>query len=87
MAARNGDEFEAALLPAVAKVDSVFVRVELARAVLALRESGRITEQVAAAAFLDLDSESDCLVREALVGALAVQCGTSRTPAGLLLVG
>lgn len=79
-------ELEDALRPAMAVVDTPSVRAELARAVVALRDAGRISERVAAGAFLDLDSESDCLVREALVAALAVRCGASRTPAGLLLV-
>ena len=52
-----------------------------------MRESGQINEEVAAAALLDLDSEADALVREALVAALAVQCGAEPTPSGLLLVG
>ena len=79
-------ELAEALLPAMAVVDTPSLRAELARAVVALREAGRISERVAAGAFLDLDSESDCLVREALVAALALRCGVSRTPAGLQLV-
>ncbi|HEX5265631.1 MAG TPA: SEC-C metal-binding domain-containing protein [Acidimicrobiales bacterium] len=87
IATRDGEEFEQALGPALARVDSPLVRAELGRAVLALRGAGRITNDVAAAAFLDLDSESDCLIREALLASLAVKCGASRTPAGLLLAG
>jgi hypothetical protein len=55
--------------------------------VLALRDAGRITDEVAAAALLDLDSDADALVRAALVAALAVDCGAARTPAGLVLAG
>jgi hypothetical protein len=83
----DGDEIELALPDALAQVDTVFVRVDLARAVIALRGAGRITEEVAAAALLDLDSDADALVREALVAALAVDCGAARTPSGLVLVG
>jgi hypothetical protein len=83
----NADDFWQALPDALTQVDTPMVRAELARAVLALRGSGRISEQVAAAALLDLDSEADALVREALVAALAVQCGATPTPTGLLLVG
>ncbi len=83
----DGDEILAALPDALAQVDDVFVRVELARAVLALREGGRITEEVAAAALLDLDSDGDALMRGALVAALAVDCGVARTPSGLVLAG
>jgi hypothetical protein len=83
----DADEFEQALPDALAQADTPMVRADLARAVLALRESGRVSEEVAAAALLDLDSEAEALVREALVAALAVQCGAARTPSGLLLVG
>jgi hypothetical protein len=81
------DEIQVALPDALVQVDSPLVRVDLARAVLALREAGRVTEEVAAAALLDLDSDADALVREALVAALAVDCGAARTPSGLVLVG
>lgn len=83
----NADDFWQALPAALAQVDTPMVRADLATAVLALRQSGRISDEVAAAALLDLDSEADALVREALVASLAVHCGTAPTPSGLLLVG
>jgi hypothetical protein len=83
----DADAIRAALPEALAQVDSPLVRADLARAVLALRAAGRVTEEVAAAALLDLDSDADALVREALVAALAVDCGAARTPSGLVLVG
>jgi SEC-C motif len=83
----DGDEFELALPAALAQVDRPLVRADLARAVLTLRDAGRISEKVAAAALLDLDSDADALVREALIAALAVDCGAARTPSGLVLVG
>jgi hypothetical protein len=83
----DGDGVHEALPGAVAQVDNPVVRADLARAVLALREAGRVSEEVAAAALLDLDSDADALVREALVAALAVDCGAARTPSGLLLAG
>lgn len=79
------DEIQQALPDALAQVDSVLVRAELARAVIALRGAGRVTDEVAAAALLDLDSDADALVREALLAALAVDCGAARTPSGLVL--
>jgi hypothetical protein len=81
------DEILEALPDALVQVDSPLVRADLARAVLALREAGRVSGEVAAAALLDLDSDADALVREALVAALAVDCGVARTPAGLVMVG
>lgn len=83
----DDDEMRQALPDALAQIDNVVVRAELARAVIALREAGRVTEEVAAAALLDLDSDADALVREALVAALAVDCGAARTPSGLVLAG
>jgi hypothetical protein len=83
----DGDEILEALPDALVQVDSPLVRADLARAVLALREAGSVSEEVAAAALLDLDSDADALVREALVAALAVDCGVARTPAGLVMVG
>jgi hypothetical protein len=83
----DGDEVQRALPDALVQVDNVLVRADLARAVISLRGAGRITEEVAAAALLDLDSDADALVREALIAALAVDCGAARTPSGLVLVG
>ncbi len=83
----DDDEIHQALPEALAQVDDVFVRADLARAVIALREAGRVTDEVAAAALLDLDSDADALVREALLAALAVDCGVARTPSGLVLAG
>jgi SEC-C motif len=83
----DADAIEQTLPLAVAEIDSPLVRADLARAVLALRESGRVAPDVAAAALLDLDSEADALVRESLIASLSVDCGACRTPSGLLLVG
>ncbi len=87
IAYQDDDEIDAALPAALARVDSPMVRADLARAVVALRDAGRVAEEVAAAALLDLDSEAEALVREALVAALAVDCGATATPSGLLLAG
>jgi hypothetical protein len=87
IAVDDADELQAALPDALAQVDNPLARADLARAVLVLREAGRITEEVAAAALLDLDSDANALVREALIAALAVDCGVARTPAGLVLAG
>ncbi len=83
----DAEEVQLALPAALAQVDNAVVRADLARAVLALRDAGRVSDEVAAAALLDLDSEADCLVREALIAALAVDCGAVRTPSGLVLIG
>lgn len=87
IAGEDNEEIQLALPGAMARVDTVFVRADLARAVIALREAGLVTDVVAAAALLDLDSEADALVRAALLTALAVDCGAARTPSGLVLAG
>ena len=87
IADEDPDEFEESLPAALAEVDNPRARARLARSVIALRDEGRIPRDVAAAALLDLDSAGEAMVREALVAALAVDCGAARTPSGLLLVG
>ena len=87
IADEDPDEFEESLPAALAEVDNPHARARLARSVIALRDEGRIPRDVAAAALLDLDSEGEAMVREALVAALGVDCGAARTPSGLLLVG
>ena len=87
IADEDADEFEGSLPAALAEVDDPFARARLARSVIAVREEGRIPRDVAALALLDLDSDGEAVVREALVAALAVDCGAARTPSGLLLVG
>jgi hypothetical protein len=87
IADEDPDEFEESLPAALAEVDNPLARARLARSVIALRDEGRIPRDVAAAALLDLDSEGEAVVREALVAALAVDCGAAQPPSGLLLVG
>ncbi len=79
IADEDSDEFEESLPAAWAGVDSHLVRAQLARSVIALRNEGRIPRDVAAAALLDLDSEGEAVIRQALVAALAVDCGAART--------
>ena len=75
------------LAPALKRVDNPLQRAGLARAVLALADSGAIAPAVADAAILDLDSHgTSALIRASLLHALSVSVGASRTPAGLLVV-
>ena len=83
----DADEIQRALPQALAQVDTPMERARLARSLLALRDRRRISEQVAAAALLDLDSDAEALMRESLMAALSVQCGAAPTPCGLVLVG
>jgi hypothetical protein len=74
------------LLDAVVRViDGLTERARLARAVIAQAERGAIDARLAAAALVDLGSDSRRLVRAGLLEAVAVRVGVARTPAGILL--
>jgi len=57
----------------------------LARAVLALRGGGRLDQELAAAAVIDLASPSTTLVRVSLLQAVAVDAGAVPTASGLVV--
>jgi len=78
------DAFDEALPPSLAGIDTCERRAQLARAVLELREAGRIAPRLAAAALLALD-RGRTLLRASLVQAAAIAAGQARTPAGLLI--
>jgi hypothetical protein len=63
-------------------IDTPLERAPLARAVITLRDSGRLGARLAAAALIDLASESHELVAASLLQAVAVRAGAARTPAG-----
>ncbi len=73
-----------ALEPALAQVDTVATRAGLARAVVALREAGRIERKLAALAVVDLE-RTRTLLAASLIEAMAIATGQVRTPAGLLV--
>lgn len=81
------DAVAGALASAVAEVDTPACRAHLGRAVLALHDDGhRIDCEVAAYAVLDLaHNDPPVLLAAALVETVAVNAGTARTPAGLLV--
>jgi hypothetical protein len=68
----------------LAQLDTPLERARLARAVLALRDAGRLDRSLAAAALVDLASRSRQLVSASLLEAAAVRAGVARTPGGLL---
>lgn len=76
-------------LPAVlARVDTPVARAELARALLALRERGRIDPRVSAVALIELSAPKlQRLVSSAVVQSAGVVLGDVTTPAGLLVAG
>jgi hypothetical protein len=80
------EEVAAALLAALAEVDTPIARAGLVRAVQALRDAGRVSDEVAAAVAVEQASRSTTLLRTSLLAALRVSVGAATTPAGLLVV-
>jgi hypothetical protein len=80
------EEVGAVLPAALAEVDTPLVRAGLVRAVQALRDAGRVSDEVAAAVAVEQASRSTTLLRTSLLAAVAVSVGAARIPAGLLVV-
>jgi len=85
ISAGDGDRFDRALRDARAAVDTIERRLQLAQAVMAMRESGRVSRPLAASAIIDLNQPGSALATSALAQAIAVAAGDERTPAGLLV--
>ena len=66
-------------------VDTPQTRARLATAIAELEGAGRLDRGLAALALIDLDSDSDMLVRASLIQAAFVAAGAARTPSGLLV--
>jgi SEC-C motif len=79
------DAGEAPFRELLHKLDTPVQRARLARALVALREAGRLDRRLAAAALIDLGSGSPELFAASLLEATAVRAGLARTPGGLLL--
>ena len=71
---------------ALAEVDTPIARAGLVRAVLGLRDAGRVSAEVAAAVAVEQASRSTELLTASLLAAVAVGVGAATTPAGLLVV-
>lgn len=84
-AADDPDAAEQPFRELLGAVDTPLERTRLARAVIALRATNRLDDTVAAAALIDLASESRELVAASLLQAVAVRAGATRTPGGILL--
>jgi hypothetical protein len=83
--AEDTDEFDRALRQVVPAVDTADRRLELARAVISLRDQGRITPRLAGVAVLELDGKESTLFLSSVAESLAVLAGDRSTPAGLLV--
>lgn len=82
----DGDPFLEAVEDIVHELDTPGLRLELATAVIALRDAGRVDPKVAAVAMFDLTSETcSALLTNSVAESVAVDAGHSRTPAGLII--
>ncbi len=79
------EEFDRILPQIVGTVDSVERRMDLARAILFLRDEGRISPILAAIAVVELDREESILFTSAVAESISVLAGDQRTPSGLLV--
>jgi hypothetical protein len=81
----DDDEFDLALNKVVPEVDSIDRRIELARAVITLRDQGRIPPKLAATALIELDCNESTLFHSSVAESLRVLAGDHRTPQGLIV--
>jgi len=77
------DSAEQALPAVLDVVDTPQQRAQLARAVINLRDTGKLSTRQAAAALIDLESRSQTLIRASLIHAIFIKIGRIRTPGGL----
>ena len=79
------DVFDQELTHVVPLVDNAEHRSTLARAVVALRDQGRVPSKLAALAVLELDRETSTFFISSVAESIAVLAGDQRTPSGLLV--
>lgn len=78
--------FDDALFEVARQLDNPHRRLELAQAIVTLKDAGKIDPKVAAAAVFDLsDGDSSAVFISSVAEAIGVSAGESRTPAGLLV--
>ena len=76
----NDDEFDEALGKVVAEVDTIGRRIELARALIELRNEGRIPPKLAAVAVFELDRPKSTLFISSVAESLEVLAREQRKP-------
>lgn len=79
------EDFDELLRSIVRDLDTSERRTDLAWAVIALRDRGRIDPKLVAVALLDLDRPDSVLFGSSVVESLGVLAGDYRTPSGLLV--
>jgi hypothetical protein len=81
----DGEAFDRELNEVVPTVDTPQRRIDLADAVITLRDQGRISSKLAAVALFDLDGETSALFISSVAESIAVLGGDQQTPTGLLV--
>jgi len=81
----DGDTFDEVLARVVPTLDTPQRRTDLARAVITLRDDGRIPAKLAAIAILELDRPESTLLMSSVAESLSVLAGDQRTPSGILV--
>ena len=77
------DTAEELIPTALETIDTPHQRAQLARAVLNLRDAGKLSTRHAAAAIIDLAGETHTLLRASLLNAIFIKTGRMQTPSGL----
>ena len=83
--AQDTERVQQHLAPVLAVLDTPAARLQLAQAVVALRDAGTIDARLAAMAVADLSGGAGALLPAALVRALLVADGAATTPSGLVI--
>jgi hypothetical protein len=81
----DDEGFDEALRHAARMLDTFERRLELAEAVLALRDRGLVHAALAAVAIVDLNQAESALLVSSLAQTVAVASGDEKTPSGLLI--
>lgn len=82
----DGEAFDDALWEVARQLDTPQQRLDLALAITALRDTGKVDPKVAAAAVFDLsDGDSSAVFISSVAESIGVSVGDSRTPAGLFV--
>ena len=81
----DDEGFDEALAHVVPAVDTLERRIELARAVINLRDQGRIPPNLAAIAVLELDRPKSTFFLSSVAASIAVLAGEQKTPTVLVV--
>ena len=81
----DDDAFDEAVIEVARQLNTTERRLELARAIVAMRGAGGVEPGVAAAAVFDLSEVGSAVFVSSVAESIAVSAGDARTPAGLLV--